>query len=128
MFPRLDVEIVDTPFDPDAQERVVQVRTTTDGQQLYRVFIYLTGRDLPFVRSVTYQLPSAIADPPVRTVVRSPAARDCRIDLWVRGSFEIRAVVEDLKDGTHELEHLLQFGQYFDEKRFNAEGLKLRMA
>lgn len=127
MFPRLDVAIQDTPFDPSSNDRLVQTRAGESGQPLYRVFISLVGRDLPFVKKITYYLHESVTEP-VRTVVRSPENPDCRLVAWLWGTFEVRAQVEDLKGGVHNLVHGLEYDKYFDEAKFAAEKLRLKKA
>jgi hypothetical protein len=124
MFPRLELEVQDTPFDPSARERIVLTRAV-DGQTLYRVFVYLTGRDLPFVKRATYSLHPSVSGTP-QAVARTPANPDCRLILWLWGTFPLSVVVEDLKDGTHELQYKLQFDRYFSEATFKQEGLKVQ--
>ena len=126
MFPRLSIAVQDTPFDPSARERIVLTRVV-DGRTLYRVFVYLTGRDLPFVKRATYRLHPSVSESP-HTVPRTPSNPDCRLVLWLWGTFPLSVVIEDLKDGVHEVQYTLQFDRYFAEATFKQEGLKVQQS
>lgn len=96
----LNVRIVDSLFDPDRpSEKVAQVRERSSSRPLYRVFLYLDGPDLPFVRQVTYKLHETFS-PDTRTVVRDISNPRCKFDIWTWGVFEVRAIVEDKQGRT----------------------------
>ena len=44
---------------------------------------------------------------------------------WLWGTCEVRALVEDVKGGQHELQHRLSYDTYFNEQTFRAQGLRL---
>jgi transcription initiation factor IIF auxiliary subunit len=111
----LDIEIADLPYEPGAGEnqKVVARRRRADAV-LYRVYIFLRGRDLPFVRHVTYHLHPTVT-PPVQRVVRSETVPDCRLVLWLWGTFEVQGVIEDTKGRHYRRQHFLQFDRFFDD-------------
>jgi hypothetical protein len=65
-------------FDPDAKERTIGVREQPDlpDVPLYRVFLFLAGRDLPYVEAATYVLHPTFPEPR-RSVRRTPTNPGC---------------------------------------------------
>ena len=104
----LNVAVKDSLFDPDRpNDKVVQVRKV-DGTSLYRVFLYLDGLDLPFIKLVTFKLHETFS-PNTRTVSRSPANQRCKIDIWTWGVFSVMAVIEDKQGRTFTKSHYLEY-------------------
>lgn len=118
-----DVEIYDQPFDPDSNDKIIYY-FQRDERYLYKIFIYLIGQDLPFVKRVTYHLHPTFPNPE-STIVRSDTNRNCKLVTWAWGKFELNAVVEDRKGNKYELSRYLQYDQYFEEDKFESEGLQL---
>ena len=118
-----DVEIYDQPFDPDSNDKIVYYFQRGE-QYLYKVYIYLIGRDLPFVKKVTYKLHPTFSNPE-RVVARTDANRNCKLVTWAWGKFELSAIVEDSKSNKYLLSRYLQYDRYFDEDIFKSEGLQL---
>ncbi len=106
-----DIEIADRPYDPGARQKVAARRSRGD-TVLYRVYIFLTGRDLPFVQQVTYHLHPTVT-PSVQRVARS-IVPDCRLVMWLWGTFEVWAEIEDTKGRRYRRQHLLEFDQFFE--------------
>lgn len=102
----LQIEIKSSLFDPHSSDRRVLVRR--ERRPLYRVFLYLEGRDLAFVESVTYFLHPTFPDP-VRTVPRTPSNPLCKLELWTWGFFDIDAEVTDKSGSRHRLLHHLEY-------------------
>ena len=109
------LSIKDTAFDPDSNDKVIYFRPTQDeNQPLYKVWLYLDGPSLPFVKQVKYILHPTFADPE-RVVPRSIANPNCELVIWTWGIFTVRAEVED-KQGNHiSLELYLTYGQQLQD-------------
>ena len=110
----LRVEIVDTPFDPDGQSRTIRYDDTRS-RPLYKVWIYLKGPDLPYVRQVTYFLHSSFKKN-IRVVRRTATNTDCRLMLKTWGVFTIRAIIETRSEEHFEISHRLTYDQKFNRK------------
>jgi hypothetical protein len=110
-YKQYDIRVVDTAVDPSSDQKIISYRKG-DKFPLYRVWIYLEGRDLPFVKRVTYQLHPTF-NPREITVDRSAANPKCQIEIWSWGVFEIKAIVElkteDLLELTHQLSYPREF-------------------
>ena len=118
----LNIRIVDTPFDPNDRERIVYYQSI-DKRYYYKVFVSLTGPDVPFVKRVTYILPSSF-EARHKRVDRSWSNPNCKLAIRVWGKFEILAIIEDKKGNTYETSHYLDFDSYFDPEKFEANHLR----
>ncbi len=119
---KLDVKIKDRPYDLDApknQKKTIHYKRL-DKRILYKVYIYLSGRDVSFVRSVTYTLHKTFRNR-TRIVNKTDSNPYCRLIIWVWGTFEIQAVVEDARGIQHEICHNLTFDKYFDATTFSSK-------
>ena len=117
-----DVWVKDSPFDPDARDKIVQYKTKRN-KTLYKVYIYLNGPGLPFIRRITYYLHPTF-QVQHRSVKRSLSNPNCKLAIWVWGKFRVRAIVEDKKGNIYEISHYLDFDSYFDPKKFEANKLR----
>ena len=117
-----NVWVEDLPFDPYGGDRVVYYKSQGE-RWSYKVSLFLNGMDVPFVRSVTYKLPSSF-DVSFRRVVRSLWNPNCKLVLWVWGKFEVRVWIETKKGHVFETSHYLDFDRYFDSEKFKAKGLR----
>lgn len=83
MFGALDVAIKDTVFDPDSPGGPPRIyaRGLQEENPRYKVWLYLAGEDLPYVRSVTYKLHPTFPQP-VRKVLRTPSNPNCKLVIW----------------------------------------------
>jgi len=105
----LNIIVRDSLFDPDRPgEQVARVRRTEGKRPLYRVFIYLDGPDLPFVKKVTYALHQTFS-PNTRTVSRSISNPRCKLEIWTWGVFAVRATVLDKQSRTFTMTHALEY-------------------
>lgn len=122
---QLDIRIIDTVFDPDKygvdlspevieKQKPIVSYHKIDDSSLYKVWILLTGPDLPRVDSVTYRLHETFDDP-VRMVQRSLSNQDCRITIWTWGIFEIHATILDKAGNTYRLSHWLTYGDVLEK-------------
>ncbi len=88
-------------------------------QPAYRVFLYVEGSDLPYVKSVTYHLHETFRNN-VRKVQRTPSNPNCQLVIWTWGLFEMRVVVEDKFGQTKSYNHLLTYDRDFETAKFVA--------
>jgi transcription initiation factor IIF auxiliary subunit len=125
---QLNIKIIDTIFDPNiygVDEEPVFPRTSTppsedmkydvrfnksDETHLYKVWLFLSGNDLPFVDVVTYQLHESFKEP-LRNVSRSPSNPDCRLVIWTWGIFQVNATIYDKSGRLYTLTHQLNYGK-----------------
>lgn len=115
MHADLDVNVKDAPFDPDSPGRVIHYSQAKAAKPLYRVFLYLDGPDLPYVRRVTYELHPTFPEP-VRSVDRTHANPRCKLEIHTWGLFQVRVVIEDKKGRRYARTHTLQYDKQFHEK------------
>ncbi len=111
MQKQLDIFVKDSVFNPNLSSsapRKVHVREDSDGRPLYKVWLYLEGNDLPFVRSVTYRLHESFTDP-VRVVPRGPSNPNCQFVIWTWGVFVVMADIQDKKGDVYEVAHTLSY-------------------
>ena len=114
---KLDIEIRDSVFDPDSTERVIIYKKGQSREQfLYRVFVYLDGRDLFFAKKVVYVLHPTFPNP-IRTISRTPSNPNCKLELWCWGAFTIKAEVRDIEGNPVWLGHELDFIAEMEEAR-----------
>lgn len=117
---QLNINIVDTVFDPQiygtgsdpkiTPDRPLEVRYyKTENTSLYKIWIFLTGGDLPFVENVTYQLHESFPEP-FRTVPRSLDNPDCRLVIWTWGIFQVNGTVLNKYGSTYSISHQLNYG------------------
>ena len=86
-----DLQVRSSCFDPDSTQGRIQVREQGDAP-LYRVFLFLAGRDLPYVESVTYVLHPTFPNPR-RTVRRTPTNPLCKLEAWAWGEFAMTSEI-----------------------------------
>jgi len=113
----LQIEMKSSLFDPHSSDRRVLVRRASEGREgrpLYRVFLYLEGRDLPFVENVTYFLHPTFPDH-VRIVPRTPGNPVCKLEIWTWGFFDIKATVVDKTGARQLLSHYLEYKEEISE-------------
>jgi transcription initiation factor IIF auxiliary subunit len=115
MVPPLAVEVKDSIFDPDSNDRAVPVRREAGKRPLYRVFLYLDGPDLPFVDWAKYQLHSSFSEP-VRTVSRGLVNPRCKLEIWTWGLFRVNVTVVDRNGNSYSLHHDLHYDSEFERE------------
>lgn len=111
MYSDLRIEVKDTVFDPNLpadSPRKVHVRRGADGKSLYKVWLIVSGYDLPYVQSVTYRLHSTFSDR-VRRVRRSVSNPNCQLVIWTWGLFKVKVTIEDKSNRRFEVEHDLSY-------------------
>lgn len=111
----LKLEVVDTAFDPRAPgARKVYRQFAEAKRPLYKVWIFLKGKDLAFVDSVTYTLHRTF-DSPVRTVQRSLKNPHCQLQIWTWGVFDVGVSIRDQSGNLYRLVHSLRYDEAFRE-------------
>ncbi len=90
--------------------------SSSSNQLLYQVFLYLEGKDLPFVKRVKYILHDSFRNP-VQLVEQTTLNQNCSIAIWTWGIFWVKAEVEDVKGRIIKLEHYLTYGKQIENKR-----------
>ncbi len=81
-----------------------------DGKEiiLYKVWLYLDGPDLPFVKSVTYKLHPTFPNP-VKNVMCSPENPKAAIHIWTWGVFTVEVTIEDIRGRIMKTSHYLTY-------------------
>lgn len=113
-FFRFNLRIVDSVFEPGAPGKKVYVKSEGNAQ-LYKVWIFLEGADLPYVESVMYKLHPTFPNPE-QTVRRTVANPSCQLVIWTWGLFKIKARVMGKNGRIYELEYQLQYDQQLREE------------
>ncbi len=126
---QLNLKIIDTVFDPaiyGIEERPVLPRNSAvdakfdiymskqDATVHYKVWLFLSGADLPFVDYVTYQLHESFVEP-LRTISRTPSNADCRLVIWTWGIFQVNVTIYDKNGRVYVLTHQLNYGNLLKE-------------
>jgi len=104
----LEIKLRDSVYEPGASDRTIHFDASLEDRPRYRVWLYLEGPDLPYVKKVTYHLHPTFPNP-VREVRRTPANPKCAMPIWTWGLFEVRADVEDKGGGVRTLRHELTY-------------------
>jgi hypothetical protein len=115
MKPPLKVDVLDSVFDPESDDRIIQ-KKQVDAKDLYRVFLYLKGLDLPLVRSVTYYLHPTFR-PQTHRISRVPQNPMAKLVIWTWGTFVVRADIEDLEGVVTQTTHQLTWDSEVDPRR-----------
>lgn len=122
---RLELKIIDTVFDPDIYgidvkpenfaDKTLDVHINLSGKYtFYKVWLFLSGYDLSYVESTTYQLHKTF-DNPFRKVERNLNNPDCRLMIWTWGIFEINATILHKSGQTYSISHHLNYGNLLEE-------------
>lgn len=121
MFGKLDLTIRDSVLDPAAgpqDEKRVQVKRIRGNKPHYKVWLFVEGNDLPYVRCVTYTLHKTFPNP-VRRVNRSASNPHCQLIIWTWGLFVVGVTIEDKRGDIYELTHQLTYDQQLAEEDIN---------
>lgn len=113
-----EVRVRTSCFDPDAKERRIAVREQPDVPDvpLYRIFLFLEGRDLPYVDSATYVLHPTFANPR-RTVRRTPTNPACKLETWAWGEFPMQTEVSLKTGDTFKVRHQFAFSDEVEKAK-----------
>jgi len=108
------IGVKDSIFDPYARkskERTAYYRPLANRDDLtyYKVWIYLDGDDLPFVKSVKYILHDSFRNR-VRIVESESSNPRCAAKIWTWGIFTVDVEIEDLDSRIIRMSHHLSYG------------------
>ena len=107
-----------------SRKKIVYYRESTRSKKkLYKVKIYVDGKDLPYVKQVTYILHSTFGKNRVKTIKRKPNNLQCGLVIWTWGVFTVKAEIEDLKGNIIKLEHRLTFGDELNESSVRVKNI-----
>lgn len=96
------IKIIGSVFDPrKPKDRNVYIRG-----KLYRVYIYVSGKNVPYISDVTYHLHETFKNN-VITVKRTIENPNCVLSIWTWGLFEVKAVVKDKQGHSKTYRHQL---------------------
>lgn len=115
MYSDVDIKIIDSAFDPDMEYRKpkrIYYSDIGEDKSVYKVWIFLDGKFLPYVKDVTYILHPTFADP-IKTISRSSKNPRCKLEIWTWGLFELRAKIRDKKGRILEKTHYLRYNKDF---------------
>jgi len=122
----LDVAIQDTPFDPDVDPNNRVIRYKPEGsEKIYQIFVYLTGKDLSFVKRAVYALPPFFEQRIIK-VDRSISNPNCKLVVNTSKKFTINVWIEHFKGNLIQLNHRLEYDKFFLPAVYN--GLHLSSA
>ena len=102
------IEVWDSVFDPGVDDHVCLVKDRKSELPRYRVFLYLRGPRLPFVRSVRYKLHPSFKRPNL-SVRRSLSNPNCMATIWVWGLFEVDVTVVEKNGRKYTISHMLRY-------------------
>lgn len=105
----------DSLFDPNSPEALQEKKASykkysiPDAKMLYKVWVYLEGRDIPFVQSVRYHLHHSFRIPNylVERNLRNP---NFSLVIWTWGVFNLKAEINLISGETIMLSHYLTYG------------------
>lgn len=85
-----DIRLVSNVFDPYSTEEEIHA-VERDQKWYYRLFLYIEGLHLPYLRESFYYIESW----PERElhISRTPENPNCRTEVWISDDFDLRAVV-----------------------------------
>jgi len=121
--PTYSIQLRDSVLNPNkpatkAQTCIAHYRKTgsANSQLLYQVWLYLEGKDLPFVDRVKYVLHDSFRNP-VQVVERTTLNQNCSLAIWTWGIFWVKAEVEDVRGRVIKLDHYLTYGKQIENKQ-----------
>lgn len=108
-----DIYIRDSVFNPSSDSKDVH-HFPSEGKTVYKVWLYLDGVDIHYVRRVKYILHKTFRNRYL-TIQRKPSNVNCQLAIWTWGIFTVFAEVT-CKDGSVlHLEHKLEYDKCFGE-------------
>lgn len=112
----MDLTIRDSVLGPNEKGQSYFLREAPGRKNRYRVWLYLEGRDLPYVESVTFYLHPTFKNRKIK-VIRSIDNPNCSLAIWTWGLFKVTAVVETKSGDSFKLAHDLRYDREIMEKR-----------
>ena len=96
--------------------RIVYYKESTRSKKkLYKVKIFIEGKDLPYVKQVKYTLHSTFGKNRVKIITRKPGNLECGLVIWTWGVFTVQVEIEDIKGNIIKMDHRLTFGEQLRE-------------
>lgn len=116
----LDIQIRDSIFDPsgtstDAVKKIAR-KLESGGKTHYKVWIYASGNDLPYVDYIEYILHPTFRER-VHKIKRSPSNPNCQFIIWTWGLFEVQARVVDKLGKQFKIVHALSYDDQFEDAK-----------
>ena len=119
-----EIEVKDSIFNPreasDTEDLVAHYKRapSRNDKTHYKVYLYLEGKDLPFIRRVKYVLHRTFRNN-VKIIERTTINPNCMLVLWTWGIFTVKVEIEDINGNVISIDHYLTYG---DE--INKEGVE----
>lgn len=110
----LNLNIVDTVFDPNSSNKVVYYKLIGNRQN-YKVRLKIEGEDLPYIKYVTYELHQTFSKP-IHTIWRTASNPNCELVIWTWGLFDVRIKIKKKTGEVQELLHPLKYDMQIHEK------------
>ena len=107
---RLDIQVRNSLTDPGVDNTAPIHYFKKGSTNFYKVWIFLEGRDLPYVDYVVYHLHESFNEP-VRKIPRSASNPNCMLVTWTWGTFELVVEVVDKKGNSFTLNKDLDWDQ-----------------
>ena len=107
-----DIQIKDSLFENkslNSNKKATAHFKENNDTTFYKIFLYLDGRDLPFVKRVKYILHKSFNNPN-KIIDRNPTNPQCKLVLWTWGIFTVTVEIEYLDGGVYITEHHLTYG------------------
>ena len=108
--------VKDSLFDPNnpsavkEKQAAYKKRVDLKAKMLYKVWVYLEGRDLPFVESVRYHLHPSFRNPQY-VVEKNLSNPNFSLVLWTWGVFNVKVEITLISGETVILDHYLTYGE-----------------
>lgn len=112
----LKFEIKDSLFDPEKSGQEAFKRTS-GSRDLYKVWIYLDGRDIGLIEHVKYRLHPSFKNP-VKMVKRKSANSLFKLPIWTWGLFNVHAEVKTIDGRRYNLNHKLEYHRQIPQAKF----------
>ena len=97
------------------ERKVQRTEKKAEKRNLYKVWIYLDGKDTPFVKRVTYRLHSSFQHP-VNQVEQTPENPNCSLSIWTWGIFKVKIEIEFVNGLKVNKEHTLTYGALMSDR------------
>lgn len=116
----IDIKVRDSIFEVGSieskdQRKAYKKNISSGNKPLYKVWIYLEGDDLPFVKRVKYVLHSTFRDP-IHIIERTTINQNCAMAFWTWGIFEVKVELEDIRGRVMMIRHKLQYYRQLKNK------------